>query len=677
MANERMINRVSTGIVFVAGPGDYAISEAEKAHVVAEVQTGLNALAGNEPRARLSWVISTRTATLPTFTAWQGANWPGLTEPFYRGISDALWSGTTQKIYFFNGSEYIRVDPNNGWNADPGYPKPIAGNWPGFPASFAAGIDAALWSETNQRIYFFKGNQYLRVDPNAGWVVEPGYPRAIAGNWPGFPADFATGVDAALWSGTNQRIYFFKGDKYIRVDPSNGFNVEPGYPKPIAGNWPGFPDSFAAGVDGALWSGTTNKIYFFKRNRFYNDYIRVDPNNGWNVEPGYPKPVGLGWDAEDKWRDPALAQLGFPAGQPGFDQLSQALQTASGSQFGYIGFFTKMPTAWMGYAWGLKIVMRTQGLLTNWTSIDRIYAHETGHIFGAPDEYTASNCTCDGVTSRWFTEVNGNCQLCAVNPQACLMNNNVNAICTFTHAQIGWKAFLNKLDAGVHTFVNNKLYQFSGEYYVRYTGFTMDPGYPKKIAGNWPGFPAAFQAGVDAALWSGPTNKVYFFKGSQYLRVDPANGWAVEPGYPKAIAGNWPGFPANFAAGVDVALWSKPTQKIYFFKGNQYLRVDPAAGWAVEPGYPKPIAGNWPGFPASFAAGIDAASWGEPNQKIYFFKGTRYVRVDPANGWQVDPNYPQPININWMPFPVAPVRFSRDEELAVPESEAARSADTD
>ncbi|TFD53972.1 hypothetical protein E3T55_04595 [Cryobacterium frigoriphilum] len=676
MANERMINRVSAGIVFVAGPGDYAISAAERAHVIAEVQTGLDALAGNEPRARLSWVISSRVATLQNFTAWQGANWPGLTEPFYRGISDALWSGTTQKIYFFNGSEYIRVDPNNGWNADPGYPKPIAGNWPGFPASFAAGIDAALWSETNQRVYFFKGSQYLRVDPNAGWAVEPGYPKAIAGNWPGFPAEFAAGVDAALWSGTNQRIYFFKGDKYIRVDPNNGFNVEPGYPLPIAGNWPGFPDEFAKGVDGALWSGTTNKIYFFKRNRFYNDYIRVDPNNGWNVEPGYPKPVGLGWEAEDKWRDPALALLGFPAGQAGYDQLSQALQTASGSQFGYIGFFTKMPTAWMGYASGLKVVMRTQGSLTAWTSIDRIYAHETGHIFGAPDEYTSSKCACDSVSARWFTEVNGNCKVCAVNPQACLMDNNVNSICTFTHAQIGWKAFLNKLDAGVHTYANNALYQFSGEYYVRYTGFTLDAGYPKKIAGNWPGFPASFQAGVDAALWSGPTNKVYFFKGNQYLRVDPANGWAVEAGYPKPIAGNWPGFPASFAAGVDVALWSPTTQRIYFFKGNQYLRVDPANGWAVEAGYPKPIAGNWPGFPASFAAGIDAASWGEPNQRIYFFSGTRYVRVDPNNGWQVEPGYPQPINRNWMPFPVAPLRFSRTGEFAEKEVEA-RSADTD
>jgi len=682
MVNERMINRVSAAIVFVAGPGQYAISAAEKAHILAEVQSGHGALAGNEPRARLNWVYSSLNATLPTFTAWQGANWPGLTEPFYRRIDDALWSGTNQKIYFFRGSEYIRVDPNNGWKADPGYPKPIAGNWPGFPANFASGIDAALWSGTTQQIYFFKGSEYIRVDPANGWSVDAGYPKQIAGNWPGFPAEFAAGVDAALWSGTTQKIYFFKNDTYIRVDPSNGWQVDAGYPKPIAGNWPGFPDSFADGVDGALWSETTQKVYFFNANRFYNDYIRVDPAAGWNVETGYPKPVGLGWDAEDKWRDPALSLLGFPAGAPGFTQLVDSVKASTGSQYGYVGFFTKMPTAWFAYANGLnslKVVMRETGSsFLNWTSIDRVYSHETGHIFGAFDEYTSSNCTCTASHTGFFTEVNGNCQLCAVNPTACLMNNNVNVLCPFTQASIGWKAFLSGIDAGVHTFANNKLYLFSDEYYVRYTGYTMDPEYPKRIAGNWPGFPAAFAAGVDAALWSGPTQKVYFFKGSQYLRVDPAAGWAVEPGYPKPIAGNWPGFPATFAAGVDAAVWSKTTQKIYFFKGSQYVRVDPAAGWAVEAGYPKPIAGNWPGFGASYAAGVDAAVWGDPNTKMYFFKATGYIRVDPNNGWNVDSGYPNQININWMPFPTAPLLRDRaDERVADVREAAQQSRDTD
>jgi hypothetical protein len=654
MANERMINSVSVGIVYVAGPGEFAISNTEKAHILAEVQEGLDALALNEPRASLSWAYSTLSVNLANFVAWEDANWPGLTEPFYRGIDDALWSGTTSKIYFFNGNEYIRVDPNNGWKADPGYPKPIAGNWPGFPTDFASGIDAALWSGTTQKIYFFKGSQYIRVDPNNGWNVDPGYPKPIAGNWPGFPADFASGVDAALWSGTNQKIYFFKGDQYIRVDPNAGWNVDPGYPKPISGNWPGFPADFAQGVDGALWSGTTQRIYFFKRNRFYNQYVRVNPYNGWNVDPGYPKPVGLGWEAEDKWRDPALVQLGFPVGGDGIAQLTEFFRSAVGAQYGFVAFFTKMPTAWFAYAGSLRVTMRGSGSFENWTSINFVFAHETGHIFGAPDEYQASGCTCTGMAGWFFTEANGNCDPCASNPVNCLMKNNtVNSLCVFTPPHIGWEAFLTKIDAGLHSFANAKLYMFQDKWYVRYTGFVKDIGYPKKIAGNWPGFPTDFAAGVDASVWGEPNQRVYFFKGSQYIRVDPNNGWNVDPGYPKPIAGNWPGFPTDFALSVDASLWSKPNLKIYFFKGSQYIRVDPNNGWNVDPGYPKPIAGNWPGFPSDFASGVDTAEWGEPNQRIYFFRGKRYLRVNPANAWNVESGYPKQININWMPFPAA------------------------
>jgi hypothetical protein len=657
MANERMINSVSVGIIYVAGPGDFAISQAEKAHILAEVQDGLETVATNEPRANLSWVYSTLSVNLPTFVPWEGANWPGLTEPFYRSIDDTLWSGTNQKIYFFRGSEYIRVDPNNGWKADPGYPKPIAGNWPGFPVNFASGINAALWSETTQKIYFFKGSEYIRVDPNNGWNVDAGYPKPIAGNWPGFPADFAAGVDAALWSGTNQKIYFFKGDQYIRVDPNNNWNVDAGYPKPIAGNWPGFPTDFAEGVDGALWSGTTQKIYFFKRNRFYNQYIRVDPNNGWNVDSGYPKPVGLGWDAEDKWRDPALTQLGFPTGGDGITQLTAFFQNAVAAQFGYIVFFTKMPTAWFAYAGGLRVVMRrTSGTFDTWTSIDSVFGHETGHIFGAPDEYASSNCICTSISGKFFKEVNGNCDNCATNPVSCLMKNNtLTSLCAFTPAHIGWETFLDKIDAGFHSFANNKLYMFAEDFYVRYSsGFVLDADYPKPIAGNWPGFPASFAGGVDASVWGATNQKIYFFKGSEYIRVDPNNGWNVDPGYPKPIAGNWPGFPASFASGVDAGFASPPNAKIYFFKGSEYIRVDPNNAWNVDPGYPKPIAGNWPGFPADFASGVDNAEWSDFNQRIYFFKGTRYLRVNPAGSWSVEGGYPRDININWrMPFPTA------------------------
>jgi hypothetical protein len=187
---------------------------------------------------------------------------------------------------------------------------------------------------------------------------------------------------------------------------------------------------------------------------------------------------------------------------------------------------------------------------------------------------------------------------------------------------------------------NGKAYLFNGSQYVRYDAKAdkADPGYPATIAGNWPGFPPAFQEGVDAeVVWNHQT--VYFFKGDQYLRYDIKND-RVEGGYPLPIAGHWRGlWPSNIDAGV---VW--PNGKAFFFKGSQYIRYDIATDQA-DTGYPAPIKNGWRGFPASFAAGIDdVVVWN--NGKAFFFKGNEYIRFDIATD-QTDPGYPQPIAGGW------------------------------
>ena len=52
-----------------------------------------------------------------------------------------------------------------------------------------------MWRKSNDKIYFFRGDQYVRLTDT---VVDPGYPRPIAGNWNGLPTEFAEGIDAAL-----------------------------------------------------------------------------------------------------------------------------------------------------------------------------------------------------------------------------------------------------------------------------------------------------------------------------------------------------------------------------------------------------------------------------------------------------------------------------------------------
>ena len=302
----------------------------------------------------------------------------------------------------------------------------------------------------------------------------------------------------------------------------------------------------------------------------------------------------------------------------------------------------------------------------------RVVRHETGHTLGFPHEHTRAEIvdridkdkaiayfganqgwSPDEVTAQVLTpldssaliataDADSNSIMCYWLP-ASIMKDGV-AVPGGTDidsqdAQFAARVYPSPVSP-TSIWPNGKAYFFRGSQYDRYDPKLdkVDPGYPKPIAGNWPGFPASFAAGVDAwVLWT--NGKAYFFKGNQYIRYDIASD-KVDAGYPKAIAGNWPGLWAdNIDAGV---VW--PDGKAYFFKGSQYTRYDVATDKA-DAGYPKPIAGNWPGFPASFAAGVDAAVvWN--NGKAYFFKGSEYIRYDIATD-KTDAGYPKPIKGNW------------------------------
>ena len=140
--------------------------------------------------------------------------------------------------------------------------------------------------------------------------MDAGYPKPIAGNWPGLPADFNAGIGAVLQRKDNGAIYMFKGDQYVRFSNVDA-GVDAGYPKPIEGNWKGMPDKFNAGIDAALWRNSNGKIYFFKKGRFYGTYVRfTDVSAG--VDSGYEDgvPIGLSTsEAELLWRNPAMAAM--------------------------------------------------------------------------------------------------------------------------------------------------------------------------------------------------------------------------------------------------------------------------------------------------------------------------------------------------------------------------------
>ena len=157
-----------------------------------------------------------------------------------------------------------------------------------------------------------------------------------------------------------------------------------------------------------------------------------------NVQPG---PGNLTFDQmETLWRDPAMQQLGFATGMAGVSAYVEKIRTDLGTTWTYCAFFTKYPLGHFAYAsiGGPRLVMHYDNDGWGPDNIDRVFAHETGHIFGAPDEYASSGCNCGG---SWgiYAKANANCANCAPSGGVdCLMKGNTWNMCVHTPYHLGF-----------------------------------------------------------------------------------------------------------------------------------------------------------------------------------------------------------------------------------------------
>jgi hypothetical protein len=155
-------------------------------------------------------------------------------------------------------------------------------------------------------------------------------------------------------------------------------------------------------------------------------------------------------DLEGLWRDPAMGALGFGADWSGVNAYVESLRTEFGTRWTYCGFFTKYPLVHFAYAsiGGPRLVMDYRNDGWGPENIDRVFAHETGHIFNCPDEYASSGCDCGGSWGR-FGIANGNCENCAAGGGvSCLMKANDFTMCEYTPSHLGWSPQLVVRDYG-------------------------------------------------------------------------------------------------------------------------------------------------------------------------------------------------------------------------------------
>lgn len=143
---------------------------------------------------------------------------------------------------------------------------------------------------------------------------------------------------------------------------------------------------------------------------------------------------------EALWRDPAMAKLGFSAGMSGVTAYVESIRTKLNTTWGYCAFFTKYPLGWFAYAsiGGPRLVMDYANDGWGPDNIDRVFAHETGHVFGAPDEYASSGCSCGG-SWGFYGKPNSNCANCAPGGGVeCLMKGNTWNMCEMTPYHLGF-----------------------------------------------------------------------------------------------------------------------------------------------------------------------------------------------------------------------------------------------
>jgi hypothetical protein len=181
-----------------------------------------------------------------------------------------------------------------------GFASPAASPYAKRKGAFGCAVRG--FGNTGDRIWFFRGKKYIRYfeKPERRDVASDWLP--IAGNW-NLPPNFATRVDAVLTGSVppyEGHVWLFSGDQYLRYDPNTDVVIIGA--QPIAGNW-SLPPEFTSGFDAVIHGvgDYLGIVWFFKGGQYvrYNlttdetEFGPVDIAAKWN---GWPADFADGVD---------------------------------------------------------------------------------------------------------------------------------------------------------------------------------------------------------------------------------------------------------------------------------------------------------------------------------------------------------------------------------------------
>jgi hypothetical protein len=159
------------------------------------------------------------------------------------------------------------------------------------------------------------------------------------------------------------------------------------------------------------------------------------------------EPILHGTEYEETWVNGIMAKFGYTSGSrftrvTAFNTWQRSYYQTNRSYSAFVPFNpapapAMFPDGMTAYAYWYGpytvLLFHVQG----WTTA-QVFAHESGHIFGACDEYSGGcgSWSCTSVCSNGA--LNGNCEDCNPQSRDCMMKANSFSLCSYTPTQVGW-----------------------------------------------------------------------------------------------------------------------------------------------------------------------------------------------------------------------------------------------
>jgi hypothetical protein len=507
---------------------------------------------------------------------------------------------------------------------------PTARAWGRIRNNFAdpVRIDTAF-RDADGKTYLFAGDQYIRYSTDDFAEVDEGFPRTIAANWPAegmhttLPPGFETAVDASF-QGLDGRTYVFKDGRYAASGDAAA--------QPVADRWGRVRNAFAGAtqIDTAYAEGAA--VYLLRGDQVvrYADSIE---NGGVRVDEGYPRRL------EQHFTDlPAEFESGieaaFAGAGPGVTLFKNGRTISPPPGDRIVRRVDKR--------WGLLGAVLPSG------TVDAAFVGLDGktYLFSG-DRYIrysgADYSYVDAGFPRLIARDWGGMQ--QVNAAFVLDGK------TYLFGTAGllfrvpvpeeddWAAYEADLDAGE---VPPELREWLLAHDLRLTA-------DGRVEGHSPQWTVPTEHGLRVevrrepgwmSVWNGADNAGQFwvrYSGRSYARPDD--------GYPRPLTEDWWNLPdaptdgpARFGS-VD-AVFTGKDERTYLFSGDRFVFFDNRHRWWSEP---KRLRQDWDSIPFER---VDAAFLGSDG-KTYVFGGGKYVRYSCEDYSRVDDRYPKTISAYW------------------------------